>query len=169
MARVRRVPCRASNRGTAYYVSRSLPSGLCRPSSQNVALDRLLSIYYHNGGPVVVVKGGVAEESGGHAAARLGGESAAHLQGLAQWRKEAAWRKAFAARKPSSPDISAYQPLEVLPEEEFVIIPEEGSWKLQWDLIILALVVYSAVMVPFRIAFSVPAEDAWWFFEVCSR
>ena len=70
------------------------------------------------------------------------------------------------ARKPSSPDISAYQPLEVLPEEEFVIIPEEGSWKLQWDLIILALVVYSAVMVPFRIAFSVPAEDAWWFFEV---
>ena len=49
--------------------------------------------YYHNGGQVVVVKGGVAEESGGHAAARLGGESAAHLQGLAQWRKEAAWRK----------------------------------------------------------------------------
>ena len=34
-----------------------------------------------------------------------------------------------------------------------VIIPEEGSWKLKWDIFVLLLIIYSSVIIPFRISF----------------
>ena len=39
-----------------------------------------------------------------------------------------------------------------------VLIPEPGSRKEQWDTLILVFILYSAVMVPFRIGFSAEAE-----------
>ena len=48
-----------------------------------------------------------------------------------------------------------------------VVLPEEGSWKLNWDMWVLLLVVYSAIIVPFRISFSADATGAVWAFELC--
>lgn len=47
-----------------------------------------------------------------------------------------------------------------------VVIPEEGSWKLKWDVLMLGLVLYSAVIVPFRLAFDADAEGPVWVFEL---
>ena len=38
--------------------------------------------------------------------------------------------------------------------------------KFRWDLVLLCLIVYSSVAVPFRLGMGHKAEDAWWLFEV---
>lgn len=38
--------------------------------------------------------------------------------------------------------------------------------KFAWDVLMLMLILYSSITVPFRIALSHPAEGAWWFVEV---
>jgi CRP-like cAMP-binding protein len=49
-----------------------------------------------------------------------------------------------------------------------VIVPTQ-SWKETWDVYVLMLILYSAVMVPYRICFSDEAEGNMWLFEVlCS-
>ena len=45
-----------------------------------------------------------------------------------------------------------------------IILPSD-PWKEAWDLFILAFILYSAVMVPYRICFSSTAEDFWFAFE----
>ena len=45
-----------------------------------------------------------------------------------------------------------------------VFLPTEG-WKELWDLGILAFILYSAVMVPYRICFDSPAEGQWFILE----
>ena len=49
---------------------------------------------------------------------------------------------------------------------QWVVIPEEGSWKLKWDILILALILYSSVVVPFRVNFNADPEGAIWMLEV---
>ena len=45
-----------------------------------------------------------------------------------------------------------------------VFLPTQG-WKEVWDLWVLTFILYSAVMVPYRICFSTPATDFWWWVE----
>ena len=47
-----------------------------------------------------------------------------------------------------------------------VIIPENGSWKQKWDIVMLIVILYSAVVVPFRICYNAEADGAVWVFEV---
>jgi hypothetical protein len=47
-----------------------------------------------------------------------------------------------------------------------VIVPEEGSWKVQWDAFVLVLIMYSAVIVPYRICFGAPAVGLTWAWEL---
>ena len=46
-----------------------------------------------------------------------------------------------------------------------VIFPNE-QWKLVWDFVLLAAIMYSCVVVPFRLGMNYNAEGNWWFFEV---
>lgn len=46
-----------------------------------------------------------------------------------------------------------------------VIFPCE-PWKENWDTLMVGLILYSAVMVPFRVCFSAEAEGNAWYFEV---
>ena len=41
-----------------------------------------------------------------------------------------------------------------------------GAWKFRWDLLMLSLIIYSAVTVPFRLGMDHSAEGGWWIFEV---
>ena len=41
-----------------------------------------------------------------------------------------------------------------------------SPWKNQWDTIVLFLILYSCVVVPFRICFASEAKDFMWDFEV---
>ena len=47
-----------------------------------------------------------------------------------------------------------------------VIIPEEGSWKQMWDVMVLMLILYSGLIVPFRICFDAPASGLAWGIEL---
>lgn len=47
-----------------------------------------------------------------------------------------------------------------------VIIPEEGSWKQMWDMMVLMLILYSGLIVPFRICFDAPASGLAWGIEL---
>ena len=47
-----------------------------------------------------------------------------------------------------------------------LIIPSTGSWKERWDLMILTLILYSAVVVPFRVCFDAEAVAVVWLVEV---
>ena len=57
-------------------------------------------------------------------------------------------------------------------EEEWGHVPTNGvinpksRWKETWDLGVLAFILYSSVVVPFRICFSAEAEGNMWLFEV---
>lgn len=57
-------------------------------------------------------------------------------------------------------------------EEEWGHVPTNGvinpkaRWKETWDLGVLAFILYSSVVVPFRICFSAEAEGNMWYFEV---
>jgi hypothetical protein len=46
-----------------------------------------------------------------------------------------------------------------------VIFPNE-QWKLIWDFVLLAFIMYSCVVVPFRLGMNHAAEGEWWAFEV---
>lgn len=50
--------------------------------------------------------------------------------------------------------------------EDGVIVPEDGSWKLKWDIFVLVLIIYSSVIIPFRISFEADAEGGMWWFEL---
>jgi hypothetical protein len=54
---------------------------------------------------------------------------------------------------------------EIEPSERCLIRPD-ASWKEKWDLFILALILYSAIVVPFRICFQAEAEGLVWDVEV---
>ena len=45
-----------------------------------------------------------------------------------------------------------------------VILPS-AAWKEWWDVFVLNLILYSAVMVPYRICFDADAIGYMWFFE----
>ena len=47
------------------------------------------------------------------------------------------------------------------------LIMPMGTWKEKWDLLILALILYSAVIVPVRVCFSEDATGFVWLLEVC--
>lgn len=49
-------------------------------------------------------------------------------------------------------------------EPEGVIIPT-GGWKERWDMLVLALIIYSGVMVPFRVCFDADAVGLMWIVE----
>ena len=38
--------------------------------------------------------------------------------------------------------------------------------KFAWDVVMLGLIIYSSITVPFRMALSFPAEGVWWYLEV---
>ena len=44
-----------------------------------------------------------------------------------------------------------------------------GTWKEQWDLVVLVLILYSAAVVPVRVCFDADAKGALWFIEVTGR
>ena len=46
------------------------------------------------------------------------------------------------------------------------LIMPVGTWKEKWDLLILFLILYSAVVVPVRVCFDANAEGFMWFLEV---
>ena len=46
-----------------------------------------------------------------------------------------------------------------------IIVPVPGHWKEKWDLLVMVLIIYSAVMVPVRVCFDADAEGAAWAFE----
>ena len=46
-----------------------------------------------------------------------------------------------------------------------VIFPNE-QWKLIWDFVLLTFIMYSCVVVPFRLGMNHAAEGEWWNFEV---
>ena len=46
------------------------------------------------------------------------------------------------------------------------VINPKSRWKETWDLGVLAFILYSSVVVPFRICFSAEAEGNMWLFEV---
>lgn len=58
--------------------------------------------------------------------------------------------------------------LETVPDDVHEAPPKNGvflpiqPWKELWDLVVLVFILYSAVMVPFRICFDSPALG-WWF------
>ena len=68
-------------------------------------------------------------------------------------------------RKKSSLEAQKTKWKDSTSDESSVIIPAEGSGKEQWDIFMLALIVYSAVAVPFRVCFNADAEGAKWAFE----
>ena len=41
-----------------------------------------------------------------------------------------------------------------------------GTWKEKWDLLVLILILYSAVVVPVRVCYDADAEGTVWFLEV---
>ena len=41
-----------------------------------------------------------------------------------------------------------------------------GPKKVRWDAMVMAMVVYSVALVPYRVSFEAPAVGNWWFFEV---
>jgi hypothetical protein len=45
------------------------------------------------------------------------------------------------------------------------VVRETGEFKEKWDLLVMSLILYSGVMVPFRIAFQSEAEGGMWVFE----
>ena len=49
--------------------------------------------------------------------------------------------------------------------EKGLIMPM-GTWKEKWDLLILCLILYSAVVVPVRVCFDEDATGLMWYFEV---
>ena len=49
-------------------------------------------------------------------------------------------------------------------EPTCIIVPEEGTWKTKWDLLMLFLILYSTMVVPFRVCF--PNADAQGFLYV---
>lgn len=49
---------------------------------------------------------------------------------------------------------------------EGTIVPDEGSWKQKWDMLILVLILYSAVVVPYRVCFDDDPKGRFWIFEV---
>jgi hypothetical protein len=56
-------------------------------------------------------------------------------------------------------------------EDEFetaktAVINPKSKWKESWDIGVLMFILYSAVVVPFRICFSAEAVDGMWNFEV---
>ena len=64
-----------------------------------------------------------------------------------------------------------YQPLEPTRSNstsawssEGIIVPD-GTWKENWDIWILVLILYSAAIVPYRVCFDVEAEGLLWVFE----
>ena len=46
------------------------------------------------------------------------------------------------------------------------VINPNSEWKTRWDFIIMFLIIYSAIVVPFRICFSAEAEGIMWNLEV---
>ena len=46
-----------------------------------------------------------------------------------------------------------------------IIIPTVGSWKQKWDIGILMLILYSSVVVPYRVCFDEDARGVSWIFE----
>ena len=46
------------------------------------------------------------------------------------------------------------------------VINPKSRWKESWDICILVLIIYSAIVVPFRICFSAEAVGTMWTFEV---
>ena len=61
---------------------------------------------------------------------------------------------------------------EYLLEDEWGVVPSHcvinprSRWKEAWDLTVLFFILYSAVVVPFRICFSAEAEGDLWKLEV---
>ena len=57
-----------------------------------------------------------------------------------------------------------------MPESEALammgLIMPVGTWKEKWDLLILVLILYSAVVVPVRVCFDEDAQGFMWVFEV---
>lgn len=51
------------------------------------------------------------------------------------------------------------------PSGRCAAINPNSSWKEAWDLYVLTFILYSAVMVPFRICFNSPALGNWFWFE----
>lgn len=47
-------------------------------------------------------------------------------------------------------------------QAEFRVIYPDDPWKKSWDTLMLVLILYSATLVPVRIAFHAEA-DGWWF------
>ena len=47
-----------------------------------------------------------------------------------------------------------------------IVFPKQ-QWKLVWDFVLLAAIVYSCITVPFRLGMSEPATGEWWLFELC--
>jgi|EP00966_Prymnesium_polylepis_P042398 hypothetical protein len=57
-----------------------------------------------------------------------------------------------------------HSPVET-PPPNGIIIPTAGSWKQRWDLGILVLILYSSVVVPYRVCFDEDASGIAWIFE----
>jgi hypothetical protein len=55
-----------------------------------------------------------------------------------------------------------------LPEDEWhtcekLIFFPDGRWKKMWDFVVLGCVMYSCVMVPYRLAFEDAVGNVFWF------
>ena len=63
------------------------------------------------------------------------------------------------------PDVVNEEDWEKWHDKAGVLFPV-GPLKFRWDLLMLVLILYSAVTVPFRLCMDYPAEGAWWYLEV---
>ena len=95
-------------------------------------------------------------------------EQAIHssIERLAKWKdRQKAGENSYSLYKPFSDDTG----FNSSPTSAKMCIPvtiPEGTWKENWDLVILFFILYSSVVVPFRICFSAEAGGAMWQFEV---
>ena len=51
-------------------------------------------------------------------------------------------------------------------QAEFRVIYPDDPWKKRWDMLMLLLIIYSAALVPVRVAFHAEAEGWWFVFEL---
>ena len=109
---------------------------------------------------------------------RKGGSNA---QGIPEWDTAIDKRMRNPGRFQLVPGVQhpggAGKPEDVLKEHEYILEEEWGEtdewiinpksqWKEAWDLGVLFFILYSAIVVPFRICFSAEAEGLMWQFEV---
>ena len=87
--------------------------------------------------------------------------------GYLERRRQKSFPKGYEAMRDQNGEaqqpVNQRTPLCSLPD---VFIPEDGSWKQIFDVVILVLILYSAVIVPVRVCFNDDAQGGYWVFEL---